>query len=133
MIFRKTVGPGTNFCSVTSFSLGSVLVDSQFSSLKCVEPIFSMHLRKTEEVDLSMYGDSKAITFNKGNVTKQPCHARDQQRVHYFYHKQDKKFRWRTNDKKTNILVKAIAKGTIVSRHYKPRRTFTNSEVKGGE
>ena len=40
-----------------------------------------MHLRKTEEVDLSMYGDSKAITFNKGNVTKQPCHARDQQRV----------------------------------------------------
>ena len=28
---------------------------------------------------------------------------------HYFYHKQDKKFPWRTNDKKTNILVKAIA------------------------
>ena len=45
-IFRASVGPGTNFSSVTSLSLGSVLsrVDSRFSSLKCVEPIFSMYL-----------------------------------------------------------------------------------------
>ena len=44
---------------------------------------------------------------------------------HYFYPKQDKKCRWRTNVKKTNIcIVKAIASGTIVSStnqegHYK--------------
>ena len=45
-IFRAAVGPGTNFSSVTSLSLGSILsrVDSRFSSLKCVEPIFSMYL-----------------------------------------------------------------------------------------
>ena len=46
---------------------------------------------------------------------------------HYFYHKQDKKCRWRTNVKKTNIcIVKEIASGTIVSftnqeGHYKQR------------
>ena len=67
-----------------------------------------------------MYGVSKAITPNKKrknlNVMKQPCHARDQKRARYFYHKQNKKFRRRTNDKKTNIFtVKAIASGTIVS------------------
>ena len=39
------------------------------------------------------------------NATKQPCYARDQQRVPLLL----KKFPWRTNDKKTNILVKAIA------------------------
>ena len=45
------------------------------------------------------------------NVTKQPCHSRDQQRVSLLLSqcKQDKNLRWRTNDKKTNILVKAIA------------------------
>ena len=81
-----------------------------------------------------MYGVSKAITPNKKqknlNVMKQPCHARDQKRapLYYFYHKQNKKFRRRTNDKKTNIFtVKTIASGTIVSStnqegQYKQRR-----------
>ena len=47
---------------------------------------------------------------------------------HYFYHKQDKKCRWRTTVKKTNIcIVKAIASGSVVSstiqeRHYKQQR-----------
>ena len=63
------------------------------------------------------------------NITKQPCQTLDQQRIecHSFYHKQDKKCRWRTTVKKTNIcIVKVIASGTIVSStnqdgHYKQR------------
>ena len=45
----------------------------------------------------------------------------------YIYHKQDKKNRWRTNEKKSkHFIVKAIASGTIVSLtnqegHYKQR------------
>ena len=53
------------------------------------------------------------------NVTKQPCHARALATInecHYFYHKQYKICRWRTNVKKTDIFIaKAIASGTIVS------------------
>ena len=64
------------------------------------------------------------------NVTKQPCHARTlatSNECHYFHHKQDKKYSWRTNVKKTNIFIaKSIASGTIVSStnqegHYKQR------------
>ena len=50
----------------------------------------------------------------------------------YFDQKQDKKCRWRTNDKKTNIfIVKAIASGTISSSTN--QEDITNSEVKEGE
>ena len=60
---------------------------------------------------------------NRGK--KFECHETNE--CHYFYHKQDKKCRWRTNVKKTNICtVKAIASGTIFSStnqegHYKQR------------
>ena len=53
------------------------------------------------------------------NVTKQPCYARTlatSNECHYFYYKQHKKCRWRTNVKKTDIfMAKAIASETIVS------------------
>ena len=43
------------------------------------------------------------------NVTKQPCYARDQQRVPLLLSQTGQKIPLEDKDKKTDILVKAIA------------------------
>ena len=65
--------------------------------------------------------NGKKIGINGSRI----YHVTTLNECHYFYPKQAKKCRWRTNVKKTNIFIaKAIASDTIVSStnqegHYK--------------
>ena len=56
------------------------------------------------------------------NVTKQPCHSRDQQRVPFFFI---------TNKTKTSVGGQMIRHNSIPALQTK--KDITNSEVKGGE